>query len=495
MNWTGLWCLLALCTGAALPLRAAEPSSFSREALAADVDVLQRAYEQMHPGLYRYNTPRQMQANFDALREALDGERSLAQAYLAFSLFAAKVKCGHTYANFYNQTETTQQALFKDIGHVPFHFRWIDGRMIVTDDFTAQSELPRGTEVLSIDGVAVSELLARLMAIARADGNNDARRVALLNVQGEDGYETFDIFLPQVLFSAAEMRRYEVRRPGEPESERINLKSQTYAQRQSQRAQGSGNGAEDRPAWSLDLANSSRAVLRMPGWALYDSKWDWRSFLKESFATLESRGTPALVIDLRGNEGGLDVGQVLLSYLTDKPVPIVAPLELVRYRKAPEALLPYLETWDPSFKDWGSRVTPHDARFFALARREADPKAGEIVPQAPRYRGKVLVLVGASNSSATFDFARMARQTGLATLVGQTTGGNLRGINGGSFFFLRLPHSKIELDLPLVGQFPAAPQPDAGIEPDVPVQPNVQDIVAGRDAEMAAVEALLARKP
>ncbi len=496
-----VWLCMALWLAGLAPLRAAEPvtqpATFSRAALMADVDVLQQVYEQMHPGLYRYNTPQQMQAHFDELRTALDGERSLEQAYLAFSMFAAKVKCGHTYANFYNQTKATQQALFKDIGHVPFHFRWVDGRMIVTEDFSGRSALPRGSEVLSIDGVPASEVLARLMTIARADGNNDAKRVALLQVQGKDEYETFDIFLPLLLPTAADTRRYEVRGPGADRSAQIALASQTYAQRQAQRPKQSAgdDGDGDRPAWTLDLEDPRRAVLRMPGWALYNSKWDWRAFLQESFATLAARETPALVIDLRGNEGGLDVGQVLLSHLTDKPVPLVEPLELVRYRKVPEALLPYLDTWDPSFKDWGSRVTPHDARFFALSRREADPKAGEIVPKAPRYRGKAFVLIGATNSSATFEFARMVRQTRLATLVGQTTGGNLRGINGGAFFFLRLPHSKIELDLPLIGQFPMFPQADAGIEPDVPVAVTAEDIAAGRDAEMAMVEALLRATP
>ena len=67
---------------------------------------------------------------------------------------------------------------------------------------------------------------------------------------------------------------------------------------------------------------------------------------------------------------------------------------------------------------------------------------------------------------------------------GNHTGGNRRGINGGSFFFVRLPASGLEFDLPLVGTFPATPQPDAGLEPDraVPIMPG--DLAAGRDPQM-----------
>ena len=38
-------------------------------------------------------------------------------------------------------------------------------------------------------------------------------------------------------------------------------------------------------------------------------------------------------------------------------------------------------------------------------------------------------------------------------LVGQMTGGNQRGINGGAFFFVTLSNSQLEVDLPLVGNF------------------------------------------
>jgi len=72
-------------------------------------------------------------------------------------------------------------------------------------------------------------------------------------------------------------------------------------------------------------------------------------------------------------------------------------------------------------------------------------------------------------------------------LVGQPTGGNQGGINGGGFFFLRLPRSGIELDLPLIGQLPDGDRPDAGLQPDIFVIPTVSDIARGRDAELDAV--------
>lgn len=164
----------------------------------------------------------------------------------------------------------------------------------------------------------------------------------------------------------------------------------------------------------------------------------------------------------------------------------------VRYQKAPPELAPFLKTWDPSFKDWGSDVRRLDADFLELTRWQPAEGPGAIMPKAPRYEGRTFVLIGPENSSATFEFARDAQASGLATLVGRPTGGNLRGINGSAFFFLHLPHSGIELDLPLVGQFPQTPQPDRGILPDVDVALTPEDLASGSDPEMARVRAMVA---
>ena len=101
------------------------------------------------------------------------------------------------------------------------------------------------------------------------------------------------------------------------------------------------------------------------------------------------------------------------------------------------------------------------------------------------------MLVDANNSSATFQFAQTVQRHKLGTLVGQLTGGSQRGINGGAFFFLRLPKSHIELDLPLIGTFPQTAMPDAGMTPDVVVNSKQRDIAEGNDADMTAVNRIL----
>ena len=60
------------------------------------------------------------------------------------------------------------------------------------------------------------------------------------------------------------------------------------------------------PFFEFRLIDNRMAYLRMPTWAFYNTKWNWKAFLTESFAALVKSGATDLVLDVRGNEGGQD---------------------------------------------------------------------------------------------------------------------------------------------------------------------------------------------
>jgi hypothetical protein len=474
---------------AGLSARAATPLS---PYPGGDIALLRQAYTAMHPGLLRYNSTAEIDARFDRLQRDFDkpgasGAGDLASRYLVLSRFLATIRCGHTYANFYNQSDALQKALFSGQDRLPFTFHWIGERMVVTCD-PGGLGLARGTEVLAVEGRPAPQVLAGLMTLARADGSNDAERRRLMSVEGFARYESFDVFYP-LMFGGRDRYRLRLRTPDGREQDRtleaIDLKTR--------RAQAKPfAAAADAAVWTLDWRGET-AVLTMPTWGLYDSKWDWKAWLAARFEEIDRRGASRLIIDVRGNEGGLDCGDAVIARLIDAPLPPEQTLRLVRYRRAPDPLWPYLDTWDPSFKDWGEAAKPYDDRFFRLDQKEDDGRVvGEIRPEGPRFHGKVAVLIGAQNSSATFQFADRIRKNRLGVLIGEETGGNRRGINGGAFFFLRLPESGLEADLPVIGAFPTTPQPDAGLLPDISAPLTAEAIAAGRDPAMEAALKMLA---
>lgn len=455
--------------------------------LADDVRILREALK-LHPGLYRYSGPARIEERLERFELAFLGAPSLERRYLVLSRFLASIRCGHSYCNFFNQKPAVAQSLFDRPTRPPFHFAWIGGRMIVTRDPDRVGLTP-GTEIVAINGLDSRLLLASLMPYARADGHNDAKRRSLLGVAGGESIETFDVFHGLVHGSpAGGLHRLRLRAPNGREAA-LEVPAIRLAERRAQRVTREPIG--DSPIWDWTVRPDGIALLTMSSWSVYNSRWDWRSWLDDRLSSLT--GAKGLIVDLRDNEGGRDCGDPLLARLASARIAVPAPERRIRFRTTPPALDPFLETWDRSFRTLGVSAAPASGGFFRLP---AEPEDGTVRPVGPRVTVPVAALIGPANSSATFHFAQKAQASRLVRLFGETTGGNCRGINGGAYFFVRLPESGIEFDLPLIGYFPPGSPPDSGLEPDVAVAPTADDLFNGRDPAMAAAAAwLLSRSP
>ncbi len=456
----------------AMPFAARAADAPSAVDLKGDIAILREALS-LHRGLHRYSTPAQIAARIDLLERDWLAASSLDARYLALARFLATIRCGHSYPNFFNQRKAVKADLFDRPTRLPFTFRWIDGRMIVLADQSDIATLSPGTEVRAINGVPARAMLQRLIGYVRADGHNDAKRTALLGVSGGDSIETFDVFHGLIYGApAGGMHRLLIRKPDGRDAS-ISMAPISLAARQTKMPpQPDGDG----PVWDWTMRPDGVALLTMPNWGLYNSKWNWRGWLDDWLSTLP--GARGLIIDLRDNEGGEDCGDPILARLIDTPLSPPGYVQKLRFERTPPSIDRYLDTWDNSFRTMGVGGKPLADGFIE---RPGGKAILTIAPTVPRLTLPVATLIGPTNSSATFQFATMARASGKVRLFGETTGGNRRGINGGAFFFARLPATGLEFDLPLVGYFATTSQPDAGLEPDVRVAARPADIAAGRD--------------
>jgi hypothetical protein len=465
---------------AAMPMRVlAADTTLSSPAIQSDIALLKRVYTSLHPGLYRYSTPAQIEARFVALSQKFNQPATLSQVYLEFSKLLASVRCGHSYANFYSQSEAVQNTLFAGKNRLPFRFIWLNGEMVVTDPIGVAG-LVKGARITRINGVATRQILSTLLPYVRADGHNVGKQMSLLSVNRDEGFQTFDIFYA-LHFGSTDTFELVGKSPSGANLT-VGAPAVDLAARRAMTAPPAL--PDSAPRWQLNLRADNIAIMTMPTFGLYNDAWDWKAWLATSFVAVKDAGATKLIIDLRGNEGGRDdCGPEILSYLTDKPLPAQAGERRLRYQKIPDDLNPVLETWDDRFRDWGDKARLRSDGMYDFL-DESGRSGSSVTPKAPHFMGKVVVLTDATNSSATLQFCQMLRANDLGKIVGGATGGNLRGINAEKFMFCRLPGTGIEVDVPLVGFFPQGAQADSGLVPDIAVAPRWQDIARGNDPVM-----------
>lgn len=434
-----------------------------RPGIDTDLDLsIVRTAMGIHPGLYRFQSPRAAErrlAGFEAAYRAAAAREDMAGAYLALSRYLTTLRCGHSYANFFNQDDTDVTALFAQKTRLPLWFRWVGDRMIVTRDTEGHGLVP-GSEVESVNGQPAADLLAALLPYTRGDGSNDGKRRALLSVQGQEEHETFDIFQGLIAPPGADgLHRVTLRTPGGRRETRA-LPAIDLERRRAAMTRAPDTG--DAQRWNWEERPDGVRLLTMPGWAMWNSKWDWRGWLEERLDSLA--GAKGLVIDIRENEGGDDCGDPIIARLIERPL-AGWPFETrLRFTEMPALLREHSSTWDERFYSLGEGARPLGGGEWSP--RE-DVIQNAIAPSAKRIACPVAALIGPTNSSATFGFINAARASGKVRLFGETTGGNRRSINGGAFLFVKLPYSGIEFDLPLKGYVARTPQPDRGIDPDV----------------------------
>jgi C-terminal processing protease CtpA/Prc len=235
--------------------------------------------------------------------------------------------------------------------------------------------------------------------------------------------------------------------------------------------------------------------MKFGTFAFWNGGFNETKFVDSIFNDLAKKPTiKNLIIDIRNNEGGDNTGDYILSYITSKKMGCDDPDRVCyRYLSIPDSLLKHLSTWDNSFKKPKdpTKFTINEIGLYEL--KTSGQPCDYINPKPNGFKQTNYLLTNAKNSSAGYEMARNFRVANLGKIIGETTGGSQQGINGGEFFFLTLPHSRFEIDQPLIYSYHANKE-DKGITPDFEIKTTQKDISKSIDTQLNFVLSLIKKQ-
>jgi hypothetical protein len=456
---------------------------FQAKQLQEDFLILRKAFEEAHPGLYRFTHKKVLDADFDRTFKLLNRAMTEREFYTVVASILSTIKDGHTRSlpssDFMDYLSTKAKML-------PLKLRFIGGKGYVVS--SPGDAIPRGSQALSINGEKMSDLTRRLFTHLISDGDIETGKYWELNEKFSYYYY---LFIEQPLsfnveyFDPAQKLKRKVSVPAMAENE---AKSDTKGTSTAQ--------ADERPLRLRFLPESNIALLTIKTFAageIQEAGQDYPKFLEGSFREIKERRIQELIIDLRGNDGGRDgFGSLLFSYLTDKAFRYYDYLETSTDKIS---FLQYTNA-NPSFnKMFDGYATPvGSGRFRAKKSNHSNLRLQQ--PEQNHFDGKVWFLVNGQCFSTTAEFCSIAHYHRRCTFVGEEIGGNYYGNTSGTFLILTLPNTKIRVLVPLVKYVLAVSNysyPRRGVMPDYPVLPTIQEVVNGVDAELLYTLKLIKR--
>jgi hypothetical protein len=460
--------------------------------LLADFEIARKSYEQMHPGLYKYQTKETIDQAFETCKATFSKDLTLTEAYLTFHKLTSKFKCGHAYPNFFNQEDALKKEVFEKTNCLPFHFKLIDDRMLVIR--TADSTLSKGLEIKKINGVFIKEIIKTILPIVRADGSNDGKRKNLLE-NGKEYFGYFDIFFP--MFFPLKTTEFELETFdfNTKKTNKIKVKAVNHALRD-KTIKANYKDAQY-VKYKFDWLSSETAIMTINDFSNFDGKAKYDSFYVAALNEYKAKKGQNLIIDVRKNEGGNSSEMFkLVQYLSEKPIEYWELQNTWQMLKIDSSLIKYVANKKWAFPWFRQNEKGYIKTPSGQWKGTGANKPQIFQPNKDQFTGKIFLLSSPTNSSATYMMVETFKKYKLATVIGQTTGGNQRGVTAGAMFFMLLPNSKIEVDVPLIGTDLAIAKtlPDAGITPDIFVKPSLKNAVNGIDTEMEFVKKLILKK-
>lgn len=478
----------AILCSLALPAAAAAQSPVGPDLTLAqaraDLDFLQAAILEAHGAPFRFSTRADFARRFDGYRARLTGDTPRL-AFLALVAEAmADLRDGHARAGLDADGATIANAA----PVLPLRLVLEGERaMVLTNDTPDDRTIRPGMELVSINGRPMAEVLRAIRPTVPVDGFSATDRPARL--AGRFGASYWLFVEPASRFTV-------VARDAEGRTVTATLDGIREADRTAHAAANPVNAtvlaAIDRlegPRVNVAFrwtADSTVGVLRVRAFQGDDFLPRLDSVMARVHANAAVRG---LVLDLRGNGGGVDMqGAGLVGKFARAPF---AYFDSIKVATIAPSFTTFLPATLARMRE-GTRPSPGGGYLVLPV---LHPGVSEQPPAADGWRGPLVVLMDGRTFSTAADVTATLHGLGRATFIGEESGGAYEGNTSGSSALAILPNSRFRVTVQMYGYYNHARRgtPGRGTLPDITLPRTVADLLAGRDPALERAVELAGR--
>ena len=460
---------------------------YPKEELLKDYEIAEKILTSKHPSLYWYTSEDSMQLYFEKYKAAItDSLTEQEFVWKVLSPLINKIHCGHTSVS--QSVAYTKQLNRLKKQSFPLLLKIWNDTMVVTGSLSkTNSTIPKGAVIRSINNIDAHTIVQQMLDKLPTDGYADV--VNYIRISFNFPYyfnNTFGVSNNyNIDFNDSTGNTHHIIVPAfDPLKDTIKTKkglslvSTTSALSKRKRKLLGYR--------SLEIDSSGYfATMRINTF----SKGKLRSFYRKSFRLLRKKNIQHLIVDIRLNGGGRVYASTLLTkYFSDSKFKIADSI----YANT-NTLRPFIKYFKIGlFNEMQLRLISkrkNDNRFHQIRYETTtfSPK------KRNHFNGNVYVLTSGPTFSASCLFANIVRHQNNITLLGEETGGGWYGNSGIMIPSFELPHTKVNIRMPLfrVVLSNHVSQKGTGILPEVFVGPTYDAVIKGYDRKWNAAKSLI----
>ncbi len=441
--------------------------TFSPEEIRADMAFLKKRFEKIHPGMYYYMSKEDYNKKYDSLYHSINQPLSYLETFRVLSQLVTNVKDGHTNLRYDKKRFNKKNAKF-----VPFYLRKIDKNYYLALNYSADSSIIRGAEVLAFNDEPVEQLIQKLKVFVSSDNGNEHTK----------DYYTVGAFPTYYkrYFGEVDSIKITYRLPNNNTILNKKVACQTNSQILTIDKKRYKN--LNRPNLSLKIMDSVNHIAKlditsfsMSGKFLDVSNQKFKRVLKDRFKTIKQLKIEHLIVDFRANGGGFipNISR-FLKYLSPKPFTLV---DTLAFKKKAYFTIAKPYWFGPPLTTWMGFMKRKGEFMYRVNRKNDKHKPEKILA----YRGKTYFITDPGCYSATTFTLNLAKDLGIPEkVIGQQVGGATWGSFAVNWQDFKLPNTKFIVHTPLMKinhNLPNKVNKDFFVQPDYEVNRNREELL------------------